>query len=79
MAQIVLGSKPLALLLLWALALLISAGLRLWGARHPAPLPIDGTSVALLVFGPTVLVIAWLLRGWTDGERESDDCEQESR
>ena len=79
MALIVLGGKPLALLLLWGLALLISAGLRVWGSRHPAPLAVDGFTVAWLVFGPALLMILWLLGGWTDGERESDDCDQESR
>ena len=71
--------KPLALLLVWGVALLISLGLRLWGQHHPAPLPVDGLTVGLLVFGPAVVLVAWLLMGWADGERESDDCEQESR
>ena len=39
----------------------------------------DGTTVGLLVFGPALVLVAWLLMGWTDGERELDDCEQESR
>ena len=74
-----MSGKPLALLLVWGLALLISFGLRLWGQHHPEPLPVDGTTVGLLVFGPALVLMAWLLMGWTDGERESDDCEQESR
>ena len=74
-----MGSKSLALLLVWGLALLISVGLRFWGTRQPEPLTPEGISVALLVFGPALLVIASLFLGWTDGERESDDCDQESR
>ncbi|MEB3158426.1 MAG: hypothetical protein VKK03_03075 [Synechococcus sp.] len=71
--------KPLPLLLLWGVALLISSGLRFWGARHPDPLDVNGLAVAFLVFGPAALVLVWLARGWTHGEGESDDCEQESR
>ena len=74
-----MSGKPLALLLVWGLALLISFGLRFWGQHHPEPLAVDGTTVGLLVFGPALVLVAWLLMGWTDGERESDDCEQESR
>jgi hypothetical protein len=74
-----LGGKPLTLLLVWGVALLISAGLRGWGAQHPGEPAIDATVVALLVFAPTGLMLTWLLGGLTGGERESDDCEQESR
>ena len=74
-----MSGKPLALLLVWGLALLISFGLRFWGQHHPEPLSVDGTTVGLLVFGPALVLVAWLLMGWTDGERELDDCEQESR
>ena len=73
-----MSGKPRALLLLWALALLISAGLRRWGALHPGSPIVDGPTVVWLVFGPAVLVVIWLLVGLTGGERESDDCDQES-
>ena len=74
-----MGGKPLTLLLVWGVALLISAGLRGWGAEHPGEPAINATVVALLVFAPSGLMLTWLLRGLADGERESDDCEQESR
>jgi hypothetical protein len=74
-----LAGKSLTLLLVWGLALLISVCLRAWGAQHPGDPAIDATVVALLVFAPSGLVLAWLLVGLTGGERESDDCEQESR
>lgn len=74
-----MGGKPLMLFLVWGFALLISAGLRGWGAQHPGEPAIDATVVALLVFAPSGLMLAWLFRGLTGGERESDDCEQESR
>ena len=74
-----LAGKPLILLLVWGSALLISAGLRGWGAEHPGEPAIDATVVALLVFAPAALVLVWLFGGLTGGERESEDCEQESR
>ena len=74
-----MSGKPLVWLLIWGLAFLISAGLRGWGAQHPGEPPIDATVVALLVFAPSGLMLVWLLGGLTGGERESDDCEQESR
>ncbi|MGC6482986.1 MAG: hypothetical protein ACON4T_05415 [Synechococcus sp.] len=65
-----MGDKPLALFLLWGVSLLMSFGLRFWGQHHRDPLPVDGITVTVLLFGPALLLLGWLLKGWADGERE---------
>jgi len=69
-------------MVLWGLALTISAGLHWWGLQRPEPLQTSWTLVLLLVFSPAVLLAAWLLVTSSQvaaGEtRESDDCDQET-
>jgi hypothetical protein len=52
------------ILILWLLALALSALLVSAGGRWPAPLPIQPLPVALLVVVPPLLMVGWLLQGW---------------
>ncbi len=46
----------------WFLALLLSFGLRFWGLQHPDPFQVRPFLVLLLLFGPSILMGAWV--GW---------------
>jgi len=64
---------------LWGGALLFSAALRLWGARHPEPLQVRSGAALALVLAPALLITLWLL--WSSrgsGESEQSDTDQES-
>ncbi|OUX75001.1 putative conserved membrane protein [Synechococcus sp. MEDNS5] len=64
---------------LWGGALLLSAALRFWGARHPEPLEVRSGPALVLVLAPAVLITLWLL--WSSrgsGESEQSDTDQES-
>ena len=75
-------NKPALLMVVWGLALTVSAGLHWWGLQRPEPLQTSWTLALLLVFAPAVLLAAWLLvtsPQLAAGEtRESDDCDQET-
>ncbi len=45
----------------WALALLLSFGLRLWGFEHPAPFVIRPFLVLILLFGPSIALGFWVM------------------
>ncbi len=45
----------------WALALLLSFGLRLWGIDHPGAFQIRPGLVVLLLFGPSFVLAIWVL------------------
>lgn len=57
-------SKTQAVLLLWALALAISAGLVAAGLRWPQPLQPRGDVVAVLLLGLPLVMALWLLSRW---------------
>ncbi len=67
--------KPLLIGSVWGIALLISAGLRLWGELRPLPLQAPAALVLLLVFLPSSLLGVWLVltaaSAVDDGARES--------
>ena len=69
-------------MILWGLALVISAGLHWWGLQRPEPLQTSWTLALLLVFSPAALLAGWLLVTTSEdvaGEtRESDECDQET-
>ena len=72
-------NKAALLGFLWGGALLLSAALRFWGARHPETLPAHYGPVLLLVLAPALLITIWLL--WSSrgsGESEQSDTDQES-
>ena len=54
-------SKWLFLLLTWAFALLVSFGLRLWGAQHPEAFVGTPAVVFSLLFGPSIFLGIWLI------------------
>jgi len=70
--------KSLLLVMVWLVALLVSAALRLWGHVHPAAPEIRWLTVLVLVFGPAFVLAGWLLLARTGGDGESDDCDLES-
>ena len=47
--------------LTWALALILSYGLRFWGGQHPEPFTIRPVLIYGLLFGPSIILGAWLL------------------
>ena len=53
----------------WAIALLASLGLRLWGIQHPESFVIRPFLVFSLLFGPSVFLGIWLLYF---GQRQAD-------
>ena len=67
--------KPLLIGVVWVIALLISAGLRLWGELRPLPLQEPLALVLLIVFLPSSLLGVWLVltapSRVDDGARES--------
>ena len=70
-------------MVVWGLALTISAGLHWWGVQRPEPLQTSWTLALLLVFSPAAVLAAWLLVASPQvaaGEtRESEDCDQETQ
>ncbi|WP_320666707.1 hypothetical protein [Prochlorococcus sp. MIT 1307] len=46
--------------LTWAFALMLSFGLRAWGAHHPDPFIIRPYLVFGLLFGPSIVLGFWL-------------------
>jgi len=70
------------LLVLWGLALTISAGLHWWGLQRPEPLQTSWSVALLLVFSPAVALAAWLLvaspQAAAGETRESDESDQET-
>ncbi len=46
--------------LTWALALILSFALRLWGIHHPDPFAIRPFLLILLLFGPSLALGIWL-------------------
>ena len=55
------ASKWFVFTLTWSLALLLSFALRLWGFQHPEPFNIRPALLFALLFGPSVLMGAWLI------------------
>ncbi|MEB3265429.1 MAG: hypothetical protein VKN13_02320 [Cyanobacteriota bacterium] len=53
-----------SILVLWLVALAASALLVAAGNHWPDPLPVQPPLVVLLVLGPPLLVVGWLLVGW---------------
>ena len=75
-------NKPVLIALIWAIALLVSAGLRWWGRLSPLPLQPSWPVVLTIVLLPSLLMGAWilipLLSAEAGGRRESGDCDQET-
>ena len=46
--------------LTWALALILSFGLRFWGIQHPETFSIRPLLVFGLLFGPSAVLAIWL-------------------
>ena len=69
-------------MVVWGLALTISAGLHWWGLQRPEPLQTSWTLALLLVFFPAAALAAWLLVAYPQvvacETRESDDSDQET-
>jgi len=55
------------MLLMWALAFLMSFALRLWGLQHPEPFLIRFPLVFFLLFGPVALMGGWI--AWNGFQR----------
>jgi hypothetical protein len=83
--------KLMSVLVLWGVALATSAALVAAGGRWPQPLVPRGDVVALLVVGPPLLTLLWLLSRWRlsaagraagsahPGRGESTNCAQGER
>ena len=69
-------------MVVWGLALTISAGLHWWGLQRPEPLQTSWTLALLLVFSPAAVLAAWLLvtshQDPAGETQESGDCDRET-
>ncbi len=62
-------SKPQVMAITWGFALLLSFALRYWGFQHPEPFLIRSSLITVLVFGPSIFFLLWIL---VAALRESD-------